>query len=383
LSNLLRREAPQAIVTDAGLRNVVAGIRALGRAGVDVLALAERRRAAGRRSRFSSRDADFGSACEEPARFAEELRALAAKLGANSQGPVVVYPGSEEAIEACLDHPYRDASWKLPWSVESTQGLRDKERLKQIAASAGVRTPETLAAGSPPELLESHLPAPCLIKPLGAGGGRVRQASTAEELRRILSGWEHPRERLILQERVDGELVSLALVVDATALVVAAFQHRALATWPAEAGTVSSAESEAVSEDLLSPALALLREAEHRGFAQLQFLRGDGRTALIDVNCGFPGSLPLALASGVNLPYASLQVALGGDVEPVLRYPTGRRFRWLEADLLAAANGRPSALFRRPGSVGAAWALDDPVPGAILAAESVARGAKRILSSRR
>ncbi len=368
----------EAIVTDGGLRNVLAGIRGLGRAGVQILVTAERSTAAGMRSRYATERVVLPSVNDDQRRFAAAVSALATARADGLEQPIVVHPGREEAIDALIEHAPASEAWRLPWPAASARLLRQKESLGRLASEAGVRTPRTLAMGTAAELEAEPPKTPSMLKPLGPGGGRVVPAPEPATLARVLSEWPDASESIVVQERVDGTLVSLSVVVDSDGQVVAAFQHRALRTWPEAAGTTSAAIGEAVDDDLLDAATRLLRAASHQGFAQVQFLADAGGAAVIDVNCGFPGSLPLALASGVNLPLTAHRVARSEPVVATRPYRTGLRYRWLEADLMAFVHGRPGALCRAPGSIGAVWARDDPVPSVLLTLDGIIARARRL-----
>jgi hypothetical protein len=67
----------EALVTDAHLRSVVAGMRALGRAGIDVLAVAPSRWAAGLWSRYAMSRFVRPDVCEHPDAFLDALAELA------------------------------------------------------------------------------------------------------------------------------------------------------------------------------------------------------------------------------------------------------------------------------------------------------------------
>jgi predicted ATP-grasp superfamily ATP-dependent carboligase len=105
---------------------------------------------------------------------------------------------------------------------------------------------------------------------------------------------------------------------------------------------------------------------------------------LIDVNPRFYGSLPLALASGVNLP-AIWHAAVGDGAGPAPGdYRVGVHYRWLRADVAAARDGAPRSLMRvapRP-RVGAVWAADDPLPSVVSTAGTVGKAARRRLGDR-
>lgn len=362
----------KALVTDAHLRSSVAGIRALGAARVAVVAAAAERSAAGLWSRYVQSRATVPASQEAPQGFIDALGALAAR-----HGRLAVYPGQESSVGALLDHgsalpadvvsPYAD--------VDAQRLLREKPNLAELAADAGLRAPRTLASGAASELAGSDLTVPCAVKPQRPGGvlESTRVVEDPEALTALLCSLP-PGEPLLIQDHVGGPLTSMALVSDRNGATVARFQQQARRTWPPVAGASAMAVSVAPDEDLAARGTALLHRAGYSGLAQLQFLRGTDGPALIDVNPRFYGSLPLALAAGVNLPAAWHAVVSGGPLPSPDDYRVGVTFRWLEADIMAAVDGSPRALFERAGrpSAGAAWAAVDPVPGAVLSWHAVA-----------
>lgn len=369
----------RAIVTDCEERGALACIRALGRAGIATLAVSSAVGAPANRSRYAADSRLSPSPSAQPADFVASLAAIAADERAS-----VVFPGSENAIDAICAHADQASELVLPWSIASTAQLRDKTRLEAIARQTGIGTPAQTAAGSARELRANPPPVPCVIKPQAPGHGGAVLASTRERLTRALADDSRDGVELVAQEHVEGPLVSLALVVRGEATEpVATFQQRTLETWPRDAGTTSRARSEEVSGDLLEAAVELLRAADHDGFAQVQFILGTSGPVVIDVNCGLPNSLPLATACGANLPVAVLSSSAGAAPEPPVRYRTGVTYRWLEADLMDLSQGEVASLLRRPGSVGAVWASDDPMPSLLHALETVARGIRRLKGGRR
>lgn len=59
----------------------------------------------------------------------------------------------------------------------------------------------------------------------------------------------------------------------------------------------------------------------------------DGTPYLMEINTRFWGSLQLAIDAGVDFPYLLYQLACGEKPEPVVRYKSGIRLRWLLGDL--------------------------------------------------
>ena len=90
--------------------------------------------------------------------------------------------------------------------------------------------------------------------------------------------------------------------------------------------------AESVDEPALrASGLALLRALEWDGVAMVEFRRSDrdGRFYLMEINPRFPGSLDLAIASGVDLPWLYMQMAIGRPVEGPASYRLGLRYHWL------------------------------------------------------
>ena len=363
--------AHPALVTDAHLRSVLAGLRALGRAGVAVVAAAPDRGAPGLWSRHATVRL---SGCAGFTR-AEDLAAAVARLTAE-RGPLVLYPGQETTIDAVLDAWAKfPAEAVLPYpSPEPLRLLRDKRTLAGLARDAGLGAPATLVEGTAGELARAHPRLPCVLKPVASGGAlpTARPVEDEDELRALL-GALPADEPLLVQERLSGLLSALAVVLANDGAVVARFQQSALRTWPAEAGNSSKAVSVAPDEALVERAAAMLRSVGYAGLAQLQFVGRPGGLALIDANLRFYGSLPLALAAGVNLPGAWHASVTGRDVPSPGPYRVGVSYRWFAGDAMAAVRGRPGLLFERRerGSTGAVWSSEDPLPGILSGARTV------------
>ncbi|GAC1318318.1 MAG: hypothetical protein NVSMB25_07620 [Thermoleophilaceae bacterium] len=364
-----------ALVTDVAERGAVAGLRGLGAAGFEVLALGSSRTAAGLWSRFATDRAIGPDSTTDPDGFMQAVGDLARR-----RGPLFVYPGLEESIDALVDHQDElPAQALIPYSGStSLRALRDKVHLPTIAQEAGLPMPETLAVGAAGRLspAENHLP--CVIKAVTkvGGGPTAWIVNSLSAYEAVLSRLD-PEQVVIVQQLCEGPLASLSLVVDRNGGVVARFQQVALSTWPPGVGPSQHAVSVPADPDLTRSAGALLARAGFWGLAQLQFVGG----TLIDVNPRFYGSLPLALRCGVNLPAAWHAVATGSDVKIVDEYPVGIRFRWLEADILAALHGSPRKLFKPqsgPG-VGAMWRGDDPWPGILLGGAAAGAWVRRRL----
>ena len=371
-----------ALVTDAHIPSAVSGIRALGREGLAVAALAPRRSAVGLWSRYCAARAVGPDSVTDPDGFMAAIHRVVER-----HGGLVVYPGQDEALNALLaDEPGLPADAMLPYpGPEPLAALRDKGRLAILAADAGLATPSAFAVGQAGQLLSGELPDGAVVKPSLPGGAfaEVRLADSREDLRAVLATVP-AGEEVVLQERLSGRLMAVSVLVDRDGDLVRRFQQVSLRTWPPDAGISSLAVSVEPDEALVEACRALLAAAGYWGLAQLQFLdAADGRR-LIDVNTRFYGSLALALAAGVNLPAAWHAVTLEQPAGTPQPYRAGVSYRWVEADLMAATRGirgRLTSRGPRPRT-GPMWARDDPVASFLFAVDAAGGGIRRRLGRR-
>ena len=264
--------------------------------------------------------------------------------------------------------------------------VRDKGRLVTTARESDIATAETLFHGPAHELRSMRFADPVVVKPARP----VSPLKTAHliEGRGKLEPLLEPvpdDEPLLVQEWLSGPLTSVELVLDRQGSVVARFQHVTQRTWPSAAGSIALATSVEPDEALVRQTAAMLSRIGYWGLAQVDFVETPAGYVLLDVNPRFYRCLPLAIACGTNLPALWHAVAVGRPVGPPQRYRTGVTYRWLEADLVAAARGAPGRLLDRAPRphTGAAWAAGDPVPGFLLGAWAVTDRALRVLHMRR
>jgi len=351
---------------------------------VETVAVAPRG-AAGLRSRYAAARVVAPDSAADPEGFAQTLAATVAELR-----PRVIYPGREEAIDAMVWSPqHEELARLLPYGrLEPLEVLRDKRGLPDLASRHGIDSCRTLAEGPAGAMLAEVGDRPCAVKSARPGGALefTTLVESADELRALLRDLP-PDEQVVIQEHCSGELVGLALVVDREGALVARFQQAASRTWPLEAGASASAVSVAPDDSLVERGRRLLADAGYVGLAHMQFLRADDRCVLIDINPRFYGSMPLALAAGINLPAAWHGVVTGQPWPVVDDYRLGLRFRWLEGNLLAAGRGDglralvDGGFGRRAGAV---WSADDPLASAAWSAGVLKeRLGRRLSRSRR
>ena len=204
--------------------------------------------------------------------------------------------------------------------------LIDKSALPAIAAAAGFRVPETRVFASPAELeaQADTLRYPAVIKATVKAEAttvarRVNHPSAVADLARQMTG------ALVAQQFLSGDLRAVAGVIYEGEL--RAVVHQAyVRIWPPECGVASAAITTGPDLDVEARLPRLL--GGHSGIFQTQLI-GD---YLIDVNPRAYGSMPLAVAAGVNLPAIACAAHLGEQQE-LVRGRSGVRYRWLEGDV--------------------------------------------------
>jgi protein-tyrosine-phosphatase/predicted ATP-grasp superfamily ATP-dependent carboligase len=175
----------------------------------------------------------------------------------------------------------------------------------------------------------------------------------------------------------DSQTIGVDVLISAGKLV-ASFQHRSPAENPLSGGVAVVTASEPVDPVLLDHAVRLLRELEWDGMATVEFHvnRSTRAAALLGVHGSFRGSLPLAVAAGVDFPYYAWQISQGIAPTPPAPYRNGLRVRWTAGSLnrfaRAFTNGADRLPLRdairqlladfRPGTRSATWSWADPLP---------------------
>jgi predicted ATP-grasp superfamily ATP-dependent carboligase len=353
----------RALVTDAHLRNAVSGIRGLGRGGVEVVAVGRSLATAGRWSRYTTVRAVAPDVLDDPAGLAQAVVGLA-----REHGPLVLYPCQEESIDALLaaDLPPEAVScWP---SADAVRAVRDKTRLPELAAAAGLRTPRQFHCG-PLAALDAVPRFPVVVRPVAKGQALAYPHAVGSEAELAELRVQLPAaERVIVQELASGPLTAAVVLLDRDGSLVASFHQVARRTWPPGAGPSTLAVSIPPDPALADQCAQVLRGAGYWGLAELQFVGTPEGPALIDINTRFYGSMALALASGVNFPALWHVVASNERPPPASGYRVGVTYRWLQAEVLTALHGRPGVLLRRPPRprTGAMWASDDPLPGVLM-----------------
>jgi carbamoyl-phosphate synthase large subunit len=189
---------------------------------------------------------------------------------------------SEETLRMCLD------KWAL-----------------HLRCRGALRVPDSLLAD---EAFDPSVPAlPVIVKPrVGSGSRGIRLIERREELERIDRDGS-----LLVQEHLPGAEYSLDTLARSDGRVIAVVPRARLKVDSGIAvtgRTVSDEGLEAIGRQV----------AERIGLTSVANIQvkeaADGEPALLEVNPRFPGTMPLTVASGVNMPRLCVDDALGSPL---------------------------------------------------------------------
>ncbi|MCA1572326.1 MAG: ATP-grasp domain-containing protein [Chloroflexi bacterium] len=396
------------LVTDAGLGSAIAVIRSLGRRGWHVIAADDDPHSPGFRSRYATERLRYPPPDTDPDRAANLLLRAAKDRRVDLLIPVtdqVLLP-----LSAARSRVPAHCRIAMP-DERGVATTHDKAATFELARSLGVPIPRTWAVDG---VRDAHRAAaelgwPVVVKPTVSRSYRpdrpiesfaVDYASGPDELARLIRLFE-ARTAILLQEHLSGEAHGVELLMD-RGRPLAAFQHRRLREVPVTGGASSFRESVALDPTLLGHATRLLGALEWTGLAMVEFkVTADG-PRLMEVNGRIWGSLPLAVASGMDFPSKLADLLCGTGVGPGAldtRYRIGVRSRNMElevvwiASVLSGRRRRPFLPFpgRREAVSAAAGllarsdhfdvlSLEDPGPGLAEIAKIASKMGRKLIA---
>jgi predicted ATP-grasp superfamily ATP-dependent carboligase len=277
--------------------------------------------------------------------FAESIRELATMRGAD-----VIFATSDASLRALYPQ---------------TNRLMDKATLAEAASAAGLSTPRSYELETLDELdgVVANLGFPMIVKPRTKrpGGSAAMRVNDEDGLTAFVGSGT------LVQAFIDGTTRSVAGVMWGGVLV-ASIQQRYLRTFPPRAGTASAAVTEPVNEAWTGALGRLLHDMD--GIFQAQFVGSE----LIDLNLRPYGSMPLALAAGLNLPDIVCRLTAGESVGRSTA-SLGVHYRWIDGDLrtlVSDVRTKKRSIFSTIGAMaphrGTAHSitmLSDPRPGLV------------------
>ncbi len=196
---------------------------------------------------------------------------------------------------------------------------RSKTNLPQFAEMFGFKTPKTLLVTDPNKLSLTEQDLPVFVKGIFY---EAYLAYTMEDLFRymykISAKWGYP---VLLQEYIEGEEYNAATVGHEGQASGIVCMKKLVLTDKGKGWACVTIKNEGLIE-MTRKIVASLR---WHGPMEVEVIlsKKDQKFYIIELNPRFPAWIYLAKAAGINLPYLSLLLALGGEGEPATDYKTG------------------------------------------------------------
>ena len=254
-----------------------------------------------------------------------------------------IIPVADETVLAVVKHKDELKNLTAVPFPDSSVFLKaaDKENTLKIAIELDIPCPKTIFVSDLTELeyLKDSLRYPVVIKPKESYGSRgIRYISEKKELIDEYKMAHRVYEYPLIQEYIPpgGAAYGVSALLDGLSEIKALFVHRRLREYPVTGGP-STQRVSVLKPEIANLGIRMLKALGWFGVAMVEFKVDprDNTPKLMEVNPRFWGSLPLAILAGVDFPYLLYQLALGVDVEPVLKYKSGVKCRWLlPGDLL-------------------------------------------------
>lgn len=384
-------ESGRVLVLGDDNRSCLAVVRSLGRQGLEIWLGTEIADSIVSHSRYVARTISLPSTRLHVEEWLTELQSLL------SREPFeLVIPCSDNALVPLCTRRERFAPLArlaIPDQVGFEHSYL-KSRTMALAGRLGVPAPATAlveSAGALADLrLNSQLRLPLIVKPVSSkiwkGGARfdlkVRKAEDSSSLAALVNA-ALELSPVLVQSYFEGRGVGQEfLAVDGE--ILDAFQHERVHE-PLAGGGSSYRRSVPLDDRLLESSRRLLQELRWTGVAMVEYKQNPatGNFVLMEINGRFWGSLPLAMAAGVDFPYHLYQVLTKRANPRTSSYLTGvycrnlgRDLRWFQERLRTGAGPSSRILLVAAELVAGAKnllsgrehfdtiTLDDPAPGA-------------------
>lgn len=325
-----RRRSGKVLVLGHDTRAFLGVVRSLGRAGLEVHAGWCDPQVAAAGSRYLHARHEIPRPSLQDGRWRDHLMTLLEREDFD-----LVIPCNDPAIlplQLEREHFVRFAESIYLLDERPFRIAFDKLESYELARGLGIAVPRRVRVSCLEDLppARSSFSFPVLVKPRASftpdrlsGKHHVRWARSPDELDaqvRALLPWGD----VAVEERVHGRGAGVEVLAH-RGHVLAAFQHVRVHEPPSGGGS-SYRRSEALDPELFDATQRFLEALGYTGVAMLEFKVDPERPscwAFIEINGRFWGSLPLALAAGVDFPYYLYQMWVEGKRDFPRHYRAG------------------------------------------------------------
>jgi len=349
------------LVLDASMKQSLASVRSLGKAGLRVAAgesvahLAPGVPVPAFRSRYCLHSRVLPDLVDDqPAFIAAVTRFV------RDHSPRVVLPTGDVTIGVLRHHRQELAELGCVLALAPESALEianDKDLTLTLAEQLGVAQPRTLRVSGVDDLAApaAELGFPYVLKPTVSWTGMTADrlvpvdVINSGEAREVTEQFLKAGAGVLAQQWVPGrrEGVSLFIAGDEVKVACGHVAHR---TTPPLGGASAVRESIEVPDDTMHAAVLLAKAIGLQGACEVEFRRdAENRPLLMEINARLAGTIENAVQSGVDFPLMIWRWAVGQEVPPAAARRHGVRTRWLHGDMRWLAQnwrrgGRPDGM---------------------------------------
>jgi predicted ATP-grasp superfamily ATP-dependent carboligase len=268
-----------------------------------------------------------------------------------------VFPTSEAAIMACSKYQNQLTCVPIIPHAHAIQMVFSKANTLKIADSLGINVPKTVYITDRncqvvdtidvnfPVVIKSERSA-LMLSAKAETSGKTAYAFSRDDLLKECRSRLAKGKCVLLQEFIDGYGVGISGLF-AEGRPVALLGHRRIRESNPLGGPSALAETIELEPRLLEPTTAIMKKIRFTGPAMVEYKidRKTGQSYLMEINGRFWGTVLLASAAGLDLPYLYWKMLNGMEIRPEEKdYQIGLKGRYLVGDtksLLLCLKGKP------------------------------------------
>ena len=312
------------LVTDAEISVALAIIRSLGRRRINSICVSHKKRALSFFSKYCNKALLVPSPEKDPEKFISAIIDICKNEEISVVFPIrgpstLMISKYKKEIENYTIVPFED--------YEKLKKVYDKSSLIEVTSKIGIPTPKTWVVDNFDDIknISQERGFPLVLKASKSEGTRgVRYVRNKKELIEKYNKLKSMNSsKILLQEYIRGIGYGCSVLFNFKSQPRAVFCHKRLRENPPTGGP-SVARISIKWPKLEHLTLKLMKYFKWRGIAMIEYkVTSDKKPYLMEINPRFWGSLPLAIASGVDFPYMLFRMAVDGDVRSVRDYKEG------------------------------------------------------------
>jgi predicted ATP-grasp superfamily ATP-dependent carboligase len=363
VSSPAKKKISKVLLLDGYSTRTLACVRSWGKQGLSFAVGGETRWDMSLFSRYAREKFVYTSPKRDVSKFIQDINQYSKEFAADC-----VFPTSEAGIMACSEHRSELSCVPIIPLEREIETTFSKAKTLALADSLGIAVPKTIhiTAANQCDIDKIELRLPVAVKSessevmlsgKAATSSKTTYAITKEQMVSECQSRLAKGQAVLLQEFIDGYGVGISGLFQ-EGRPVALLAHRRIRESDPLGGPSAVAETIELEPRLLEATKALFQALCFTGPAMTEYKvdRRTGQAYLMEINGRFWGTILLAPAAGLDLPFLYWKMLNGLQILPEeTRYKVGLKGRYLVGDtkcLLLCLKGKPKSW---PGAFPTRW----------------------------